>query len=55
MPLDNQYLYERGFTCRKGGSPRKGGMTLREVMQCSLDTPITQMKSDTCRVELALK
>jgi hypothetical protein len=59
VPLDNQYLYERGFTCSsQGGSPRKkgeGGMTLREVMQCSLDTPITQKKSDTCHVELALK
>lgn len=30
-------------------------MTLREVMQCSLDTPISQMKSDIRRVHLAMK
>jgi hypothetical protein len=30
-------------------------MTLREVMQCSLDTPISQTKSDIRRVHLAVK
>jgi hypothetical protein len=30
-------------------------MTLREVMQCSLDTPIIQTKSDICHVEFAVK
>lgn len=33
MPPDNQYLYERGFTCSTQGGSKEGGMTLREVMQ----------------------